>query len=176
MILSATSPPIATGAEEVFAFFAAMETNYGRWHPDHLWFRWVDPPALEPGVRFQFQERIDGKLLTKTVAFTRIEPGTVIEFAPTSRLFRLVLPRIAFRIRPTDGGVTVTQEIQIRTGPLGAWLNRREFDAVRRHMREEGKNLRRLLAGADQQRVPGFPDAAEAASAWPPTSPTSRMP
>jgi hypothetical protein len=33
----------------------------------------------------------------------------------------------------------------LRAGPVGAWLNRREFDAVRRHMREEGQNVKRLL-------------------------------
>jgi hypothetical protein len=173
MILRETSPTIRAAPEEVFAFFAGMETNYGRWHPDHRWFRWIDPPALEPGVRFQFQERLDGKLLTKTVRFTRIEPGTLIAFAPTSRLFRLVLPRIAFHIRPTDGGVTVTQELQIRTGPLGAWINRREFDAVRRHMREEGENLRRLLERAAGE---GLPAASKVASSRHAMSPTSCMP
>jgi hypothetical protein len=36
-------------------------------------------------------------------------------------------------------------EIHVRTGPLGAWLNRKEFDAVRRHMREECENLKRIV-------------------------------
>ena len=84
MILSATSPTIRAAPEEVFAFFAGMESTYGRWHPDHVLFRWLDPPALKPGVRFHFRERIGGKLLKKTVAFTRVEPGALIEFAPTS--------------------------------------------------------------------------------------------
>jgi len=33
----------------------------------------------------------------------------------------------------------------VRTGPIGAWLNRREFDAVRQHMHEEGENLKRIV-------------------------------
>ena len=43
-------------------------------------------------------------------------------------------------------------EIVIRTGPVGAWLNRREFDAVREHMREEGENLRAILESPDWPR------------------------
>jgi hypothetical protein len=148
MILSETSPIIRAEPATVFAFFTAMESNYKRWHPDHVLFRWLDPPALRQGVRFYFEERIAGKLLKKTVAFTRLEPPSLIEFAPTSRLFRMFLPRISFHMKPTDGGFTVTQDIQLRIGPLAARLNRREFEAVRSHMRQEGQNLKRLLENA----------------------------
>jgi hypothetical protein len=145
MILSSASPVIRADPQQVFSFFAGMESNYLRWHPDHVSFRWLDKSALQPGVRFYFEERIGGKLLKKSVVFTLIEPGSRIEFAPASRLFRLVLPRISFLISAADGGIVVTQEIVLRIGPLAAWLNRRELDAVRTHMREEGENLKRLL-------------------------------
>lgn len=148
MIISETSPVIHASPKDFFAFFADMETNYVRWHADHLLFRWLDPPALNAGVRFHFEERIAGELLAKTVVFTRVEPGSLIEFAPTSRLFRLFLPRIAFRLTPVEGGLTVTQDIRLRIGPLAARLHRRKLDAVRCHMRQEGENLGRLLAGA----------------------------
>ena len=42
-------------------------------------------------------------------------------------------------------GCDVTQRIKVRTGPIGAWLNRGEFNAVRVHMKEEGENLKALL-------------------------------
>jgi hypothetical protein len=148
MILSVTSPVIRADPDRVFKFFAEMESNYLRWHSDHVSFRWIDKPALRPGVQFYFEERIGGKLLKKSVAFTRIEAGSLLEFAPTSRLFRLFLPRISFLISAFDGGIVVTQEIVLRIGPLAAWLNRRELNAVRAHMREEGENLKRLLEAA----------------------------
>lgn len=147
MILS-DSIDIRTTPDRVFAFFAGMAENYRRWHPDHLVFRWVDGEGIAEGVVFHFEERIAGKLLRKTVRFTRIVPGRLIEFAPTSFLFRLVLPSIAFAIVPHDDGLTVRQTIRIRIGPIGAWLNRRDFAAVARHMGEEGVNMRRLLEGA----------------------------
>lgn len=145
MILRATSAEIRGSSGRLFSFFAGMEENYLRWHPDHVAFRWLDAPALKPGTRFYFEERIAGKLLKKTVVFTQVIPGQLIEFAPVSRFFALFLPRISFIVTPNAAGFSVTQEIVIRTGPVGAWLNRREFDAVRKHMQEEGGNLKRLL-------------------------------
>lgn len=145
MILSTTSPEINARPEKLFAFFAGMETNYLRWHEDHVLFRWIDEAELRPGVRFYFEERIAGKLLKKSVVFTQIVAGKLIEFAPTSRLFRFFLPRISFRVSTTPAGFSVTQEIVLRIGPLAARLNRRELEAVRRHMIEEGENLKRLL-------------------------------
>ena len=142
------STQIATTPEAVLAFFGDMEINYTRWHPDHVLFRWEGPAELKVGGAFYFEERIGGKLLKKRVRFTRIEPDR-IEFALTNPLFRLVLPRIAFVIGPEGDGVRVVQTIPIRTGPIGAWLNRREFDAVRVHMAEEMQNMKRLLEGGD---------------------------
>lgn len=139
---------IRTTPAAVFDFFRHMDTNYRAWHPDHLWFRWISAPRLAEDVVFEFEEHIAGKRLRKRVAFTRVEPGRHLEFAPTSRLFRLVLPRIAFAIETIGAECVVRQTIQVRTGPVGAWLNRREFAAVRQHMAEEGANMKRLLERA----------------------------
>jgi uncharacterized protein YndB with AHSA1/START domain len=139
---------IRTSPDAVFRFFETMDQNYLHWHPDHVLFRWENEPGLREGARFYFEERIAGELLKKRVRFTRVEPDRVIEFAPVSFFFRLFLPRITFRITPENGTCLVVQEIQIRVGPIGAALNRRQFDAVRRHMREEGENMKRLLEAA----------------------------
>jgi hypothetical protein len=139
-VTSVDAPP-----ERIFAFFEGMAENYRRWHPDHVVFRWLAGGGLRAGAGAHFEERIGGKLLEKTVVFTCVEPGRYLAIAPTNRLFRLVLPRLSFRMEPAGGGCRLTAEIVVRTGPVGAWLNRKEFEAVRRHMREEGENLKRLL-------------------------------
>jgi len=136
---------IAAPPGAVFQFFEEMEAHYETWHPDHLAFRWVEGRGLTEGSTASFKERIGGELQEKTVRFTAIEPDRYIEFAPTSLLVRLFMPRISFTIDPRADGCTFTQRIRVRTGPIGTWLNRREFDAVRVHMREEGENLRALL-------------------------------
>jgi hypothetical protein len=140
---------IRSTPERFFSFFEEMDVNYVRWHPDHRLFRWESGRGLRKGGTFYFEEVIGGKLMRKRVVFTRIEQNRHIEFTFTNRLLRLILPRFVFRVEPEGAGIRLVAEITIRTGPLGAWLNRREFDAVRRHMREEGENLKRILENAE---------------------------
>lgn len=144
MVLKETTK-LRAQPDEVFAFLEKMEQNYLRWHPDHVQFSWVKGQSLKEGHQAYFEERIAGKLLKKTVVYTRIVPNEHIEFVPTFRLMRLFLPRMLFHLEPSSGGCLLTQEIHVRTGPIGAWLNRKEFDAVRQHMKEEGEGLERLL-------------------------------
>ena len=138
---------IAAPPEQVFAFFADMADNYLRWHPDHIAFRWVDGSGLEPGVVFAFEEIIGGQRMTKRVRFIDVVPDRALAFEPTSRLLRLILPRIGFTIEPRPDGCDLVASLHIRTGPVGAWLNRRELMAVRQHMKEEGENLKRIVEG-----------------------------
>jgi hypothetical protein len=50
-----------------------------------------------------------------------------------------------FRIESSASGTfRFIAEIHLRVGPLGAWLNRREFGAIREHMRVEGINFKRF--------------------------------
>lgn len=100
---------------------------------------------MEQGAESYFEERIAGKLQQKTVRFTEIVPDRYIEFKPTSRLVGLLMPSISFSIEPLEEGCHLTQRIKIRTGLIGARLNRHEFDAVRAHMEEEGENLKAIL-------------------------------
>lgn len=135
-----TVPP-----EAVYGFFEVMESNYERWHPDHIEFRWIDGDGLAEGAMAYFEERIAGELQSKTVRFIEIVPSRYIEFTPTAWLTSILMPSISFTLNPHEAGCDVTQRIKIRTGPIGAWFNRREFDAVRRHMNEEGENLKTIL-------------------------------
>jgi hypothetical protein len=137
---------IGTSAAEIRRFFDGLEENYTRWHPDHHAFNWVHGRGLAEGVVCEFDETVAGKRQRKTVVYTRVADDHV-EFAPTSRLIRMLLPRMLFRITPEGDGCRVVQEVHVRVGPLGARLNRKEFEAVRQHMREEGENLKELLEG-----------------------------
>lgn len=139
-----TAPP-----EAVFAFFEAMEDNYTTWHPDHVTFRWVAGDGLGRDARAYFEESVAGEHQRKTVRFTTVIPNRYVAFEPTGFLTRLLLPEISFAIEPLDDGCQLTQRLRVRTGPIGAWLNRREFDAVRQHMHEEGVNLKRLVEADD---------------------------
>lgn len=144
MILEAKTY-IQAKPEDIFAFFGEMEQNYESWHPDHITFRWVEGEPVEEGTRAYFEEEIGGEVLKKTVKYVTVESNRHIELKPTSRLMGIFLPFITFSIEPEGDGCIFTQQIKIRTGPIGKRLNRDEFDAVQQHMDEEGENLKRLL-------------------------------
>ncbi len=135
-------------AAAIFAFFDRVDEHYLAWHPDHIVFRWTHGRGLEVGHRAYFEEMIAGKRMKKEVEYTHIEPGRLVEFAPVHQPMRWFLPRMLFRLEDVDPGTwRVVQEIHLRVGPLGEWLNQREFDAVREHMRVEGLNLKRIVEG-----------------------------
>jgi len=136
-------------------FFEHMDEYYTVWHPDHSVFRWKKGRGLKPGVEFYFEEVIDGKLMKKTVRFTDIQPCSYIEFTPVWWLMRLLMPRLSFTVIDQGTGCLFIAEIVIRTGPAGTWLNRREFNAVQKHMAEEGQNLKTLLENLQKPDSPG---------------------
>jgi ligand-binding SRPBCC domain-containing protein len=134
-------------AARVWQFFREMERNYTRWHPVHHEFQWVDGEPLRVGTTFRFRETIAGETMDKTVRITEVVPERLFVFVPTWWLMRLFLHRLTFAMDPLgDEACQFTAELHLRTGPIGAWLHRRQFDAVRRHMAEEGENLKRLVA------------------------------
>lgn len=144
---------IEASPDAVLAYFDGMDQDrYLDWHPDHKVFRWVRGRGLKVGNAFYFEEVIAGKLLKKEVVFTRIDEDGHIEFAPTFWLMRLFLPRLTFRLEALGTRrYRFVAEIFLRAGPLAARLNKREFDAVREHMRIEGINLKRFVESRRQQ-------------------------
>ena len=147
MILEAETH-IRANPEDIFTFFREMEQNYQTWHPNHISFRWVEGEPLEQGTRAYFEEEIGGTVMKKTVKYVTVETNRHIELKPTSRVMGFFLPFITFTIEPKSDGCVFTQQIKVRTGPIGKRLNRDEFDAVHQHMCEEGENLKRLLGNA----------------------------
>ncbi|MDD7972823.1 SRPBCC family protein [Roseinatronobacter alkalisoli] len=152
MILSHTTM-IAAPAGRIFAFFDRMEENYTRWHPDHITFRWLQEGRQAVGNRFYFEEHIHGQHLKRTMRYSKVEHGRLIEFVPDSALIRFFLKRVSFIIEPTDGQCRFTQEVQVLSGPIGRRLNRKGFAAVEKHMREEGQNLKAIME-ADERPSP----------------------
>ncbi|MEZ5727392.1 MAG: hypothetical protein R3E48_04845 [Burkholderiaceae bacterium] len=60
-------------ASTQFDLFEGMSLErYLAWHPDHKVFRWTEGSGVEIGNRVYFEEIIAGKLLKKSVRFTRI--------------------------------------------------------------------------------------------------------
>lgn len=140
---------IQAAAERGFAFFEGMDANYTRWHPDHLKFEWRRGRGLAVGNEFHFEEVIGGQRQVKTTRIVEVIPDRFFAFTMVNPLFRFFLPRLSFGFEPQGQGFLFRAEIRLHgIGPLGRRLNRREFEAVERHMAEEGQNLKALLERA----------------------------
>jgi hypothetical protein len=150
---------IEASPEAAFQFFEEMGDHYLAWHPDHVLFRWEGGRGVKRGNTFYFEEYIAGKLLRKRCVFTRVVPGEHLEFAPTFWLMRFFLPRMVFRVVPEGDGCRLIAQIEVRMGPLGRWAHRKEFDAVREHMRVEGVNAKRMIEAQEQGLASSHSDA-----------------
>lgn len=102
--------------------------------------------GLAVGNVFFFAEEIGGQVLKKETRFTKIIPNRYIEFTMVNWFYRWFIPKMTFVLDPQGGGGRFTGQVFLRgIGPIGKWSHRREFAAVRQHMKEEGENLKRII-------------------------------
>lgn len=67
-----------------------------------------------------------------------------LNFLQHSGFIAFFLPRMSFAFDSQKNNSTLLRvQVQVRVGPLGARLNRKEFDAVRKHMEEEGQYIKK---------------------------------
>ncbi len=132
--------------EKVYSFFEEMDSNYLRWHPEHKKFEWRKGTGLQTGNVFYFEEEIAGEYLKKETRFTQIIPNRYIEFTTVNWFFRWFIPKMTFIFEPQGKGCMFTGQVFLRGfGPIGKWAHRKEFIAVKQHMKEEGENLKKLI-------------------------------
>jgi len=139
---------IKTTPEKIWDFFVHMDENYVAWHPeDHILFRWIKGKPLEEGTIDYFEEYIHGRIHKMETSYTRIIPYREIEFRPTHPILRIFLPKSTFTITPKDGYCTFTARNYFRLGPISlrSKLVKHRLELVKKHMIEEGENLKKLL-------------------------------
>lgn len=134
--------------ENIFRFFEDMEENYTLWHPQHICFRWEKCDGLKEGNISYFEEKIGDERFKTKVIYTRVIPGRYIEFVPVNRLMRIFLRKMTFRIEPDSSQCIFTAKVILKwVGPIAKKLNEKKFELIRRHMKEEGENLKTMLEG-----------------------------
>jgi hypothetical protein len=143
---------IRTSPERIFEFFRHLHLgdNYRRLHPeDHVLIRWVRGKPWEEGSVVYAEQYAHGKLHKLKYIITRVVPNREIEFSPLSRFLRIYFPGNTFSIEPRGYVSVFTATSQIRVGWLAKKLAGKKLDAAlasaRKHIREEGENLKTLL-------------------------------
>lgn len=137
--------------KRVFEWFRHLEDNYGAWHPSHLTSRYVRGHGLEVGSVLHVEEYLHGKLHRLDLEVTEVEEERGFEYRVRSGV------RGRFRMRPAERGTELVAEldfgwrIPLVGGAIDAivrWLVGRRLDGLRRHMKQEGDNLRKLMTKA----------------------------
>ena len=151
-VILTESIEIKTTPEEIFDFFAHLvdDERYRTWHPDdHVSLRWIKGKPWEVGSVVYAEEYIHGKLHKLKFVITKVIPNRRIEFAPVSSLLRIYFPKNVFTVEPKGDLCVFTASNCLRVGWLVKTLAKDKLErglaCVRKHMKEEGENLKRIL-------------------------------
>jgi hypothetical protein len=78
-----------------------------------------------------------------------VVPNREIEFMPLSRLLRIYFPKNTFTIEPKGDTCVFTATGCLRVGRIVKILAKNKLEvglaSVKKHMKEEGENLKRIL-------------------------------
>lgn len=143
---------IRTTPEKIFEFFYSLvdDASYREWHPDdHVAMRWTKGSPWQEGSVVHAEEYMHGKLHKLTFVITRVVPNRVIEYAPVSRFRRRYAPKYTFSVESGDTGCVFTATVHARIPLLLRLLSKKKvkqgLSSVRKHMKEEGENLKTIL-------------------------------
>ena len=146
------SVEIKTTPEKIFGFLTGIvdDSSYRAWHEkDHVSFRWVKGTPWKEGSIVHAEEYLHGKLHKLKFVVTKIVPNKRIEYSPASRLLRIFFPKNEFIIEQKDESCLFTASGTYRIGWIGKKFFKKSIDdglaSVKKHMKEEGENLRLIL-------------------------------
>ena len=134
--------------EQVFDWLVQRmkdKESYQAWHPEHVDVRWIKGEPLREGSILYAEEYLHGKLHKLKFLITKVVPNKEIEYRP---LFPLSIfsKGNAFLIEPKgENSCIFTATGSFRAGPLFVKFGKSRVEAVKRHMKEEGENLKKAL-------------------------------
>ena len=152
MITLSDSIEVEAAPEAVFEWMVQRmsdKESYQAWHPEHLDIRWMKGNPLKVGSIGCAEEYLHGVLHTLKFRIVEIIPDRKIVYRalfPQS----ILAARNTFVIKPEGVGRCIfTAKISLR---LPGWLFKRiarkhrgKIEAIERHMKEEGENLKKAL-------------------------------
>jgi uncharacterized protein YndB with AHSA1/START domain len=143
---------IRTTPEKIFEFLSNLvdDASYRAWHTDdHVTMRWTKGSPWQEGSVVYVEEYIDGELQNLTFIVTKVVPNREIEYVPVSRFRRRYAPKYTFSVEPKDTSSVFTTAVHVRVPLLPRLLAKKKVEgglsSVRKHMQEEGENLKKIL-------------------------------
>ena len=139
---------IATTPEDVFGWLAHFKENYISWHKDHVACEYLKGSGLKPGSVVYVEEYLHGELHKLKFRVTEVIPNSLVAYRIIPGL------RGSFEVRPRGERVLFIATLQfgistLIIGPLLDWFLQvilsKQLKDFKRHMFEEGANLKRML-------------------------------
>ncbi len=147
MITLRDSIEIRTSPEKVFngliKVFSSQE-YFKKWHKDHVKCSWIKGQSFVVGSILYVEEYLHGELHKMKFLGTKKELNRKIEYKllfPMS----IVCPKGSFIIEPTERSAIFTATLSFRFGLLFQKLAKSRVEAIIKHMKEEGQNLKNIL-------------------------------
>jgi hypothetical protein len=152
VITLSESIEIEATAEEIFEWLVKHTSDtelYKAWHPDHVGVRWIKGEPGKEGSIVCADEYLHGVLHRLKFRIVKIVPNKRIEYRPLFPI-SLLSPGNSFVIEPKDNDRCIfTSSGRLR---LPRWLfeklgksHKGKIEATKRHMKEEGENLKKAL-------------------------------
>ena len=143
---------IKSTPEKVFNFLVHLvdDISYSAWHPeDHVALRWIKGKPWQEGAVAYAEEYMHGKLHKLKFRVTKVVANKKIEYIPSCWLLRIYFPKNSFNIEPKGNTTVFTATVRMRVGRLVKKFAKKKLEygisCVRKHMKEEGENLKRIL-------------------------------
>jgi len=143
---------IRTTPEKIFEFFSNLvdDESYRAWHTDdHVAMCWTKGSPWQEGSVVYAEEYFHGKVHKLKSVVTKVVPNRRIEYIPVSRFMRRYAPKNTFAVEPKGASCVFTATVHLRIPLLSRLLARKSVEeglsSVRKHMKEEGENLKKIL-------------------------------
>jgi hypothetical protein len=152
VIRLADTVDIAVPPQRVWKWLDDMPRHYRDWHPSHRDCRYVRGDHLLAGAVLCVQEELHGRQHALTLHADVAEPDRELRFRGRG-------VRGAFLLEPSASGTRFTAQLDVGTpvpgigGLVDVVLRRAlaaRLRAIQEHMREEGRNPKRLLEAEAQ--------------------------
>jgi hypothetical protein len=143
MITLKDSIEITTTPDNIFKWLKNLDKHYKEWHPDHV--KWINETGgLDEGDIVYYEEYLHGELHKIRSKIMKVEKNKRIEFRNLFPI-SIICPKGSFIVEPGEETCIFTATLSFRFGNLFSKLAKSRVEALKKHIREEGENLKRLL-------------------------------
>jgi uncharacterized protein YndB with AHSA1/START domain len=149
---------IRSTPENIWEFFANLETNYKAWHPeDHILFQWTKGRPMESGSRWYAEEIVHGKVFKLRGVVGEVVPNRRIVFKYSFPI-SLVASGFEWLVESKESNSVFTAISYLRAGDIFLKLSKKEMETKlemhKKHVKEEGENLKKVLESQINRSYP----------------------